>query len=114
MIKQYHNHKLQTNPWRRREEEQHNNHEAHEDKLTKATSSSLPNKIIAKPELTQSNAQQNTERLQNPTTGATHFRCLLRLVLKQWLCATLIVNHVIYSFPSEKISCPKDKNICRY
>ena len=51
--------------------------------------------MIAKPEWTQSNAQQNTEQQQNPTTGATHFRCLLRLVSNQWLCATLIVYHVI-------------------
>ena len=29
-------------------EEQHNNHETHEDKLTKATISSLPIKMIAK------------------------------------------------------------------
>ena len=75
----YHNHKLQTNPWYR-EEDQHNNHETHEDKLIKATSSSLPIKIIPKPEWTQSNAQQNTEQLQNPTKAATHFRCLLRPV----------------------------------
>ena len=51
MIRKYHNQKLQTNPWRR-EEEQHNNHKTHEDKLTKATSSSLPIKMIAKPEWT--------------------------------------------------------------
>ena len=67
----YHNHKLQTNPWRRKEE-QHNNQEKHEDKLTKATSSSLPIKMIAKTKWTQSIAQQNTDQLQNPTTGATH------------------------------------------
>ena len=79
MIRKYHDHKLQTKP-RHREEEKHNNHETYEDKLTKATSSSHPIKMIAKPEWTQSNAQQITEQLQNPTTGASHFRCLLRRV----------------------------------
>ena len=63
--------KLQTNPWHR-EEEQHNNHEAHKEKLTKAASSSLPNKMIANRDRTQGNAQLNTEHLQNPTTEATH------------------------------------------
>ena len=51
MIRKYHNHEMQTNPWHR-EEEQHNNHEAHEDKLSKATCSSLLNKMITKPEWT--------------------------------------------------------------
>ena len=46
MIRKYHNHKLQTNSWHG-EEEQQNNHETHEDKLTKATSSFLPIKMIA-------------------------------------------------------------------
>ena len=94
-------------------EEQHNNHETHEDKLTKATSSSLSIKMIAKPEWTQSNAQQNIEQLQNPTEQPI-FHCLLRLVL----CATVIVYHVIYKyrqiFPTEEFSCRKVKYICRY
>ena len=51
MIRKYHNHKLQTNPWHL-EEEQHNNHETYEDKLNKTISSSLPSKMIAKPEWT--------------------------------------------------------------
>ena len=55
------NQKLQTNPWHRKEE-QHNKYNAHDEKLTKATSSSLPIKMIAKPEWTQSNAPQNTEQ----------------------------------------------------
>ena len=79
MIRKYHNHEHQTNPWHR-EEEQHNNYKTHEDKLCKATNSLLPIKMIANPEWTQSNAQQNKEQLQNPTTGAAHFRRLLRLV----------------------------------
>ena len=33
--------------------------------------------MIVKPEWTKSNAQQNTEQLQNPTTGQPIFRCLL-------------------------------------
>ena len=72
--------------------------------------------MIAKTEWTQSNAQQNTEQLQNPTTRAQPiFCCLLRLVQKQWLCATLIVYHVIYKyrqiFPTEEFSCHKVKYI---
>ena len=43
----------------------------HEDKLSKATSSLFPIKMMAKLEWTQSNAQQNIEQLQNPTMGAT-------------------------------------------
>ena len=42
-----------------------NNQETHEDKLSKATSASLLIKMIAKPEWTQSNAQQNTEQLRS-------------------------------------------------
>ena len=38
-----------------------------EDKQSKATSSLFPIEVIAKLEWTQSNAQQNIERLQNPT-----------------------------------------------
>ena len=71
MTRKYHNHELQTNPWHRADE-LHNNRETHEDKLSKATSSLLPIKMISKPEWTQSNAQQNPEELQSPTTGATH------------------------------------------
>ena len=69
MIKKYHNHKLQTNPWHR-EEETNNNHETPEDKQRKATSRPLFSiKMIEKLELTQSYAQQNIKQLQNPTIG---------------------------------------------
>ena len=51
MIRKYHNHKLQTNPWHR-EEEPHNNHDNQEDKLSKATSSPPSIKMIAKQEWT--------------------------------------------------------------
>ena len=53
-----------------REEEPHNNHET-QDKQSKETSSFFPIEMIAKLELTQSNAQQNIEQLQNPTLGVT-------------------------------------------
>ena len=64
MIRKYHNHKQQTNPWHRKKEP-HNNDQ--EDKQSKAISSLFPIDIIEKLELTQSNAQQNTEQFQNPT-----------------------------------------------
>ena len=69
MIRKYHNHKLQTNPWQR-EEESHKNHETTE-RQSKATSSLFPIKMIAELEWRQSNALQNIERLQNPTMGVT-------------------------------------------
>ena len=43
-----------------------------EDKLSKATGSLFPFKIIAKLEWTQRNAQQNIKQLQNPTMGETN------------------------------------------
>ena len=70
MIRIYHNHKLQTNPWHR-EEEPHSNHKTLEDKLSTASSSLFPIKKIAKLEGTQSNVQQNIEQLQTPTMGVT-------------------------------------------
>ena len=42
-----------------------------EDKLSKATSSLFPIKMIAIQERTQSNVQQNIEQLQTPTMGVT-------------------------------------------
>ena len=47
----YHNNKLQTNPWHR-DEEPHKNHETPESQLSKATSSLFPIKMIAKLEWT--------------------------------------------------------------
>ena len=41
MIRKYHNHKLQTNPWHR-EEEQHNNHETPGRKTKQSNQLSLP------------------------------------------------------------------------
>ena len=78
MIRKYHNRNLKTNPWHR-EEEQHNKHE---DKLPKTTSSSIPIKMIAKPEWTQDKAQQNTEQLENYSSGATHLSLFVATSVK--------------------------------
>ena len=51
MTRKYHNHKLQTKPWFR-EEEQHNNHETPGRQTKQATSSLFPIKMIAKIEWT--------------------------------------------------------------
>ena len=69
IIRKYHNHQLHTNSWHR-EEKPHNNHKTPE-RQSKATSSPFLIEIIAKLELTQSDAQQNIEHLQNPTMGVT-------------------------------------------
>ena len=63
MIRKYHNHKLQTDPWHH-EEEPHRNHEA-------PGTETKQSKMIAKLERTQSYTQQNIEQLQNPTMGVT-------------------------------------------
>ena len=55
----YRNHKLQTNPWHRKEEP-HNNHETPGRQTKQSNQLSLP--PIAKLERTQSNAQQNIEQ----------------------------------------------------
>ena len=70
MIRKYHNHKPQTTPWHR-EEEPLNYTRHQEDKLSKATSSLFPIKMIAILERTKSNVQQNIEQLQTPTMGVT-------------------------------------------
>ena len=70
MIRKYHNHKLQTNHGTARKS--HTTIMRHqEDKLSKATISLFPIKMIAKLEGTKSNVQQNKEQLQNPTMGVT-------------------------------------------
>ena len=69
MIRKYHNHKLQTNPWHC-EEEPNNNHKTPV-RQSKKTSSLFPIEMIAKLKWTQRNAQQNIEQLQNPTMGVT-------------------------------------------
>ena len=70
MIRKYQNHKLLTNPWHRKEEP-HNIRRHQENKLSKATNSLFPVKIIAKLEWTYSNVQQIIEQLQTPTIGVT-------------------------------------------
>ena len=62
MIRKYHNHKLQSNPWYR-EEDPHNNHETPRRQTKQATSSLFPIEMNAKLQWTQSNAQQNIEQL---------------------------------------------------
>ena len=64
MNRKYYNHKLQTNPWHS-EEEPHNNHKT-PGRQSKATSSLFPIKMIAKLELTQSNAQKNKKKYRIP------------------------------------------------
>ena len=71
MIRKYHNHKLQTNPWHR-EEESHYNHETTGRQTKQRNQLFLfPIEMISKLEWTQSNAQQNTEQLLNPKMGVT-------------------------------------------
>ena len=65
MITIYHNHKLHT----KREEEPRNSHEIRGRQKSKVTSSLFPIKMVAKQELTQSNAQQNIQQWQNRTMG---------------------------------------------
>ena len=71
MIRKYHNHKPQTTPWHREEEPPSTITRHQEDKLSKATSSLFPIKMIAVLEWTKSNVQQNIEQLQTPTMGVT-------------------------------------------
>ena len=68
MIRKYHIHKLQTNPWHH-EEEPHNHHETPGRQSNQL--SLFPIKMIAKLEWAQSNAQQNKKQLQNPTMEVT-------------------------------------------
>ena len=69
MIRKYHNHKLQTNPWHR-EEETYNNHKT-PGRLTKQSNQvSLPHQDDCKTSILDiSNVLQNIEPLQTPTMG---------------------------------------------
>ena len=67
MIKKYHNHKLQTNPWHCKEELQ-NNHKALGRQTKESNSSFFPIEKIAKLELISSNAQK-IEQIQTPKLG---------------------------------------------
>ena len=64
MIRKYHDHKLQTNPWHRKKEPRNNHETPGSQKKSKTTSSFFPIKMIAKLERTQSIAQQNIEKFQ--------------------------------------------------
>ena len=78
MIRKYHNHTLQTNPW-------HSEDKIHKTpgrqlskatsslftQLSKVTSSLFPIKMITKLERTHSNLQLNMEQIQNSTMGTT-------------------------------------------
>ena len=71
MIRKYHNHKLQTNPHgiARKSVTTITRHQ--ENKISKATSSLFPIKMIAKLEWTLSYVQHNIEQLQTPTLEVT-------------------------------------------
>ena len=69
MIRKYHNHKLQTNPWHHGEEPQNNHNTPGSQKIRQPALFSA--KMISKLEWSQSNVHQNIEQLQNPTTGVT-------------------------------------------
>ena len=70
MIRKYHNHKLQTNPWHR-EEESHNNHETPARQTKQSNQLSFPHQDDCKTRRDIKNVQQNIEQLQNPTMGVT-------------------------------------------
>ena len=72
MIRKYHNHitnRRQPCGTSRKSRSTIMRHQ--EDKLSKATSSLFPIKMIAILERSQSNVQQNIEQLQTPTMGVT-------------------------------------------
>ena len=72
MIRKYHNHKLQTNPWYR-VEESHNNLETPGRQTKQSSQLSLPKRDDCKPRMdTKYNIeQQSIEQLQNPTMAVT-------------------------------------------
>ena len=74
MIRKYHNHKPQTTLWHR-EEEPLNHHETPGRLIKQSNQLSLPIKMIAILERTQSNVKQNIKQLQTPTMGVTINKC---------------------------------------
>ena len=70
MIRKYHNSKLQTNPWHRKEEP-HNNHETPERQTKPSNQLSLPHQGDCKTRMDISNVQQNIEQIHTPTIGVT-------------------------------------------
>ena len=96
MIKKYLNHKLQTNPWYR-EKEPHNNHNNHETpgRQTKQSNQlSLPHRGDCKARMDTSNAQQNIEKLQNPTKGVTTFEWTAAKATGRGLKCILLVSNL--------------------
>ena len=70
MIRKYLNHKLQTNPWQR-EEEQHNHHETPGRETKQNNQLSIPHEDDCKTRMDLNKLQQNIEPLQTPTIGVT-------------------------------------------
>ena len=69
MIRKYHKHKLQANPWHLKDS--HNNHETQGRQTEQNNQLSLPHQGDCKTRMDISNVQQNKEQLQNPTMGVT-------------------------------------------
>ena len=73
MIRKYHNHKLQTSPRLREEEQQNTNcHKTSERQFKQSKQLSLPRQMIAKLEGTQSNAKQNKYQHRAPTNNVRY------------------------------------------
>ena len=70
MIKKYHNHKLQTNPWHR-EEEPHNNHETPGRQTKQNNHLSFPRGDDCKTRIDTKLRTTEHEQIQNPTLGLT-------------------------------------------
>ena len=78
MIRKYHNHKLQINPWPRKEEP-HNTQETRGRQKGKTTSSLFSINMIAKLEQTQSNGTNNQQRINNNRSTTLERRILTLL-----------------------------------
>ena len=93
MIRKYHNHKLQINPWYHKEEP-HNNHE------TPGRQTKQSNQLSddCKARMDTSNAQQNIEQLQNPTMGVTINNDSTTTEPPLWLKCILLVPNLRSSF----------------
>ena len=70
MIRKFHSHKLQTNPWHQ-EVEPHNNHETPGRQTKQSNQPSLPNQDECKTKIDVKQRTKNIEQLQNPTMGVT-------------------------------------------
>ena len=70
MIRKYHNHNPQKNPWYRKEEP-HNRHETPRRQTKQSNQLSLPEQDDRKIRMDKGNVQQNIEQLQTHTMGVT-------------------------------------------